>query len=121
MTPSKGYQGVAMDTHIYQMFSNAVRHSFFCLQLGVTNENIIHRQQVALSNSQHIASACSHANELSHFNLWIVVGEWTPAATDCGTFFKGFLFESLCISDILWCFYFYFSQVLERTWGRLAV
>jgi len=67
MTPSN-WQGVAMDTHIYQMFS----------QSGV-----------AQSNSQHIQSACSHASDLSSFDLWVIVGEWTPAVTDCAKYLNG--------------------------------
>jgi len=57
-----------MDTHIYQMFS----------QSGV-----------AQSNSQHIQSACSHASDLSSFDLWVIVGEWTPAVTDCAKYLNG--------------------------------
>lgn len=68
MKPSTGINGVAMDTHIYQMFSD---------------------EQVAYSNSQHIASACAHANDLSTFDLWVIVGEWTPAMTDCAKYLNG--------------------------------
>jgi len=62
------WQGVAMDTHIYQMFS----------QSGV-----------AQSNAQHIQTACSFASELSSFDLWVIVGEWTPAMTDCAKYLNG--------------------------------
>ncbi|OJA19124.1 hypothetical protein AZE42_02153 [Rhizopogon vesiculosus] len=65
---SSDYQGVAMDTHIYQMFSD---------------------EQVAYSYSQHIQDACSHGSDLSAFDLWIIVGEWTPASTDCATWLNG--------------------------------
>ncbi|KAI0275217.1 glycoside hydrolase superfamily [Gloeopeniophorella convolvens] len=66
-----GFQGVAMDTHIYQMFST---------------------DGVAQSNSQHISSACGNANDLQTFNdneLWTIVGEWTPAMTDCAKYLNG--------------------------------
>lgn len=68
MTAAGGYQGVAMDTHIYQMFTNALN---------------------AMSHSEHIQTACSYISELSSFDLWVVVGEWTPAATDCATYLNG--------------------------------
>ncbi|KAG2156585.1 glycoside hydrolase family 5 protein [Suillus bovinus] len=63
-----GYDGVAMDTHIYQMFTN---------------------QQVAYNYSEHIQEACSHGSSLADFDLWIIVGEWTPASTDCATWLNG--------------------------------
>ncbi|KAG6813230.1 hypothetical protein H0H92_013117 [Tricholoma furcatifolium] len=68
MVPSKGYQGVMMDTHIYQMFSDA---------------------QVAMSNAQHIQAACAQGSSLSSFDLWIIVGEWSPAQTDCAKYLNG--------------------------------
>ncbi|KAG1757219.1 glycoside hydrolase family 5 protein [Suillus lakei] len=63
-----GYDGVAMDTHIYQMFSD---------------------EQVAYNYSQHIEEACSHGSSLADFDLWIIVGEWTPASTDCAKWLNG--------------------------------
>ncbi|KAF8514765.1 glycoside hydrolase family 5 protein [Gautieria morchelliformis] len=63
------FQGVMMDTHIYQMFSN---------------------DQVAQSQSAHIASACGQASRLTSFTtLWTVVGEWTTASTDCAKYLNG--------------------------------
>jgi aryl-phospho-beta-D-glucosidase BglC (GH1 family) len=65
------YQGVAMDTHIYQMFTDA---------------------GVAQSNSQHISTACGNAGNLQTFNenqLWTIVGEWTPPMTDCAKYLNG--------------------------------
>jgi len=62
------FNGVMMDTHIYQMFS----------QSGV-----------AQTNAQHLASACSNAQSLAGFDLWLVVGEWTPAMTDCAKYLNG--------------------------------
>lgn len=29
------------------------------------------------------------ASSLSSFDLWLIVGEWTPAATDCATYLNG--------------------------------
>jgi glucan 1,3-beta-glucosidase len=69
--PQQQYDGVAMDTHIYQMFSD---------------------DTVSLDNTGHIQSACSNAGSLSSFNgnqLWTIVGEWTPAMTDCAMYLNG--------------------------------
>ncbi|KAI0783083.1 exo-beta-1,3-glucanase [Abortiporus biennis] len=63
-----GWQGVAMDTHIYQMFS---------------------QDEVSRTNEQHIQAACNMGSSLSSFDLWLVVGEWTPAATDCAKYLNG--------------------------------
>jgi len=65
------YQGVALDTHMYQMFSDA---------------------SVAQTQSQHISTACSQGSGLVNFNqnqLWTIVGEWTPAMTDCANHLNG--------------------------------
>ncbi|EGN93094.1 glycoside hydrolase family 5 protein [Serpula lacrymans var. lacrymans S7.3] len=62
------YQGVAMDTHIYQVFSDS---------------------DVAMSYQDHINTACATQSSLSSFDLWTIVGEWTPAATDCATYLNG--------------------------------
>ncbi|PIL31368.1 hypothetical protein GSI_06067 [Ganoderma sinense ZZ0214-1] len=62
------WQGVAMDTHIYQMFS---------------------QDEVSRTNAQHISAACAYASSLSSFDLWVIVGEWTPAATDCAKYLNG--------------------------------
>ncbi|THU98415.1 exo-beta-1,3-glucanase [Dendrothele bispora CBS 962.96] len=66
--PAPQWQGVAMDTHIYQMFSD---------------------DEVARSNQDHINNACSRAGDLSSFHLWLIVGEWTPAQTDCAKYLNG--------------------------------
>ena len=42
-----------------------------------------------MSRQQHIKNACSKARELSTFDLWIVVGEWSPASTDCARWLNG--------------------------------
>ncbi|KAE9390719.1 glycoside hydrolase [Gymnopus androsaceus JB14] len=62
-----GWQGVAMDTHIYQMFSDA---------------------DVARTNAQHISAACQ-MEDSSQLGLWLIVGEWTPAMTDCAKYLNG--------------------------------
>lgn len=64
------WQGVILDTHIYQVFS--------------TPEN-------QRTNSEHIQVACSTQSTLSASpsGLWVVVGEWTPAATDCAKYLNG--------------------------------
>ena len=64
----QAWPGVAMDVHIYQMFTN---------------------DQVAYSDDQHISTACSQGSSLSSFHLWTIVGEWTPAATDCAKYLNG--------------------------------
>ncbi|EJC98755.1 exo-beta-1,3-glucanase [Fomitiporia mediterranea MF3/22] len=62
------HQGVAMDTHIYQVFSDG---------------------QNAESEDDHVNDACSHAGDLSSFDLWTIVGEWSPARTDCAKYLNG--------------------------------
>ncbi|VDB95629.1 unnamed protein product [Peniophora sp. CBMAI 1063] len=69
--PKPAFQGVAIDTHIYQVFSDA--------------EN-------ARSQQQHIDNACQNGPKLADFNnnqLWTIVGEWTPAMTDCAKYLNG--------------------------------
>jgi len=62
------WMGVAMDVHIYQMFDNT---------------------EVARSDDEHIRVACTQGGDLSSFHLWTIVGEWTPAATDCARYLNG--------------------------------
>ncbi|KIJ66234.1 glycoside hydrolase family 5 protein [Hydnomerulius pinastri MD-312] len=62
------FNGVAMDTHIYQVFSDA--------------DN-------AMSYQDHINTACDTQSSLSDFDLWLVVGEWSPAPTDCAKYLNG--------------------------------
>ncbi|EPQ60446.1 glycoside hydrolase [Gloeophyllum trabeum ATCC 11539] len=61
-------QGVAMDTHIYTIFSD---------------------QEESMSESQHISTVCGKQSSLSSFDLWVIVGEWTPANTDCAKYLNG--------------------------------
>ncbi|KAJ3564549.1 hypothetical protein NP233_g8229 [Leucocoprinus birnbaumii] len=62
------WEGVILDTHIYQMFSDSDNH---------------------LSQQQHIQNACSRGSGLSTAPLWTVVGEWTPASNDCAKYLNG--------------------------------
>lgn len=66
--PPSSFQGVAIDTHIYQVFSDA--------------EN-------ARSQQDHINNACANGPGLADFQLWAIVGEWTPAMTDCAKYLNG--------------------------------
>ncbi|KAH7096198.1 glycoside hydrolase family 5 protein [Auriculariales sp. MPI-PUGE-AT-0066] len=64
--PYPRYDGVGMDTHIYQVFSNG---------------------GVALNEAGHVKQACQQASELAKFNsLWTFVGEWTTAPNDCAKY-----------------------------------
>ncbi|KAJ7109901.1 glycoside hydrolase family 5 protein [Mycena epipterygia] len=65
---SPQHEGVAMDTHIYTIFS--------------VPEN-------QMTQSQHISTVCDKQDSLSSFDLWVIVGEWTPAATDCAKYLNG--------------------------------
>lgn len=62
------HQGVAMDTHIYQVFTQDL---------------------VEMSQQQHIETACETRSSLSGFDLWLIVGEWSPAITDCAKYLNG--------------------------------
>jgi len=66
--PTSGFQGVAMDTHIYTIFSVP---------------------EVQMTQPQHISTVCAKQSSLSTFDLWVIVGEWTPAATDCAKYLNG--------------------------------
>jgi len=66
-TPPK-YHGVIMDTHHYQIFSNAGVH---------------------MTRDQHIQSVCSRGTAVASFGLWTIVGEWAPVSTDCAKYLNG--------------------------------
>jgi len=66
--PSPKYSKVFLDTHIYQMFSIP---------------------EDALSNAQHIQTTCGMLSSLTASQLPLVVGEWTPAVTDCAEYLNG--------------------------------
>jgi glucan 1,3-beta-glucosidase len=44
-----------------------------------------------MNGAQHIQNACANAGRLMDFNrqLWTIVGEWTPAMTDCAKYLNG--------------------------------
>ncbi|KAJ7167407.1 glycoside hydrolase family 5 protein [Mycena crocata] len=65
---SPQYEGVMMDTHVYTIFS--------------AEEN-------QMSQSQHISTVCEKQSSLSSFDLWVIVGEWSPASTDCAKYLNG--------------------------------
>jgi len=49
-------------------------------------------QTISLDEAGHIRSACGNAGTLTDFNnnqLWTIVGEWTPAMTDCAKYLNG--------------------------------
>ncbi|KIM39880.1 glycoside hydrolase family 5 protein [Hebeloma cylindrosporum] len=70
LTPPQG-QGVMMDFHEYQIFSDL---------------------ELDRSFDDHINFACTYTQTLSSFsssNLWTVVGEWSNAMTDCAKWLNG--------------------------------
>lgn len=70
MNTQSGIQNVILDTHIYQIFSDA---------------------EVARTPSQHIQNACSNIPSIRQTDKWLVVGEWTGAQTDCALWLNGYL------------------------------
>ncbi|EAU92553.1 exo-beta-1,3-glucanase [Coprinopsis cinerea okayama7 len=63
-----GFEGVMIDTHHYQIFNDELNR---------------------MSPEQHIQMACSRGRELAASHLWIAVGEWSPARTDCARYLNG--------------------------------
>ncbi|THU98603.1 glycoside hydrolase family 5 protein [Dendrothele bispora CBS 962.96] len=66
--PSPQWQGVGMDTHIYQIFSDA---------------------EVSRTKQQHIDNVCARGSDFASFHLWLIAGEFTPAMTDCAKYLNG--------------------------------
>lgn len=64
------FQAVMLDTHIYTMFDNGV---------------------IGQSQDQRLRGLCANRQSLaaSQKSLWTVVGEWTPAFTDCAKYLNG--------------------------------
>jgi len=63
--------GVLMDTHMYQIFSDA---------------------ELARSFAEHISFVCSQIPTYTSFaqsNLWTISGEWTTSPTDCTLWLNG--------------------------------
>jgi glucan 1,3-beta-glucosidase len=42
-----------------------------------------------MTQDQHIQAACANGKSLSTFDIWILVGEWSPAITDCALHLGG--------------------------------
>ncbi|KAL0061942.1 hypothetical protein AAF712_011226 [Marasmius tenuissimus] len=64
-------QGVLIDFHQYQVFSN---------------------QELARSFDEHISHTCSMKSGVVNYatnNLWTVMGEWSNAITDCAKYLNG--------------------------------
>ncbi|KAH8813093.1 glucan 1,3-beta-glucosidase [Xylogone sp. PMI_703] len=68
MNQASGYSNVILDTHIYQVFSNA---------------------EVAMSPCNHIATACASGPKIAGTDKDTVVGEWSGAQTDCAKWLNG--------------------------------
>ena len=68
MNSQSGLNNVILDTHIYQVFTD---------------------QDVAMSPSEHVSTACGQAQALSSTDKWTIVGEWTGAQTDCAQWLNG--------------------------------
>ncbi|CAE6442981.1 unnamed protein product [Rhizoctonia solani] len=66
------FDGVAMDTHHYEIFSDA---------------------EVSMTWEQHIQTACNFGiNTIGSYasnNIWTFVGEWTTAPYDCAKYLNG--------------------------------
>ncbi|KAK7058472.1 hypothetical protein VNI00_002106 [Paramarasmius palmivorus] len=67
--PSPKYEGVGLDTHIYQMFNDYL---------------------ISLNETEHIKQACSSAKDIqSAVDMLVIVGEWTTATHDCAKYLNG--------------------------------
>ncbi|KAI5451752.1 hypothetical protein NCC49_001399 [Naganishia albida] len=68
--PQPQYSKVALDVHIYGMFSNSL---------------------VSQGYSEHLKTYCNMGSDLltSDWNLWTIVGEFTTAHTDCAKYLNG--------------------------------
>lgn len=42
-----------------------------------------------MSENDHIHTACSKRGELNAAGMWTIVGEWSPARTDCAKYLNG--------------------------------
>lgn len=68
--PPPKYQGVALDTHLYTVFDNAL---------------------LKLNDDERVGAYCAMADGLVKSNsaIWTFVGEFTPAPTDCAPRLNG--------------------------------
>ncbi|WVO23073.1 uncharacterized protein IAS62_004418 [Cryptococcus decagattii] len=62
------FEDVLLDTHSYQVFND---------------------EYVAWNWDQHISNVCNQASTYSSSPLWLVVGEWSLASTDCAKYVNG--------------------------------
>jgi glucan 1,3-beta-glucosidase len=62
------FESVILDHHQYTVFSNG---------------------EIAMDDQTRLNSICSKAGEFSSSQLWLVVGEWSLAATDCARWLNG--------------------------------
>ncbi|WWD19081.1 hypothetical protein CI109_103539 [Kwoniella shandongensis] len=65
---SPNYEGVFLDTHNYQVFNDDFQ---------------------TWTWDQHISGICSKAGTYSQSPLWLMVGEWSLATTDCAKWLNG--------------------------------
>ncbi|MCJ1299167.1 exo-1,3-beta-glucanase [Hypocenomyce scalaris] len=68
MNAQSGCTNVILDTHQYQVFSQA---------------------QVSETLTEHISSACALGPQLAGTDKWTIVGEWSGAQTDCAQWLNG--------------------------------
>lgn len=69
MDTAAGVNNVMLDTHQYQVFTDA---------------------GVAMTPDEHVSAACAIAtDDLIGSDKWIIVGEWTGALTDCAKYLNG--------------------------------
>ncbi|KAK4688993.1 glucan 1,3-beta-glucosidase, partial [Tremellales sp. Uapishka_1] len=66
--PEPNFEDVVLDTHNYQVFND---------------------EQNAWTWDQHLSGICSQASTYAASELWLVVGEWTLASTDCARSLNG--------------------------------
>ncbi|KAJ7597458.1 exo-beta-1,3-glucanase [Mycena floridula] len=66
--PYPQYEGVALDSHIYSMFTSKGNQ---------------------MTESQHIKEMCNQGPNITSSGLWTIVGEWTPATNDCAKYLNG--------------------------------
>lgn len=45
--------------------------------------------KITYNPGQHTQAACGQSSTFSQFGLWVIVGEWTPAYTDCAKYLNG--------------------------------
>ncbi|ODN82333.1 glucan 1,3-beta-glucosidase [Cryptococcus wingfieldii CBS 7118] len=62
------YEDVILDTHNYQVFND---------------------EYMTWNWDQHIAGVCDMASTYSAADLWLIVGEWSLASTDCAKYLNG--------------------------------